>query len=171
MQHCLLHAPCHTYWKGYSMPLSDLAREIPSHLRRSFVTLKWILLGEFHTFIYHVSKAWLVCNIERSAVFIKERGYHSIHIWILTSTILSMIYIYIYIYMYIYIYILPFVTVKYCQTRCASATLFRLLKISIVEFFWFTAQASDGWKSNQISKKRKILLDFVFDIWFAISGL
>ena len=38
------------------MPLSDLARETPSHLRRRSVTLKRILFGEFHALVYHAFK-------------------------------------------------------------------------------------------------------------------
>ena len=116
---CLLHAPCHTHWKGHTKPLSDLTRETPSHLR-SFITLKRILFGKFHVFSYHVSKTWLVCNVERNAVFIKERCYHSTPFfgsWLLWSFQWKQT-------------ILQFVTVKYCQTLYGSAaSLFRLLKI------------------------------------------
>ena len=44
----------------------------------NFGSLKRISLGEFHAFVYHVSKSWRVCNVERNAVSNKERCYYSI---------------------------------------------------------------------------------------------
>ena len=87
MQPCLLNPPCHTYRNGHLMNLI-IKREAPSLLRKSSITLKRIFFWEFHAFVYHMSKTWGVCNVERNAIFIKERSYHRIPFFRLTSVIM-----------------------------------------------------------------------------------
>ena len=131
------------------MPLSDLARETPSHSRRSFITLERILCGKFHDFVYHASKTWRVCNVERNAIFIKERCYHSIPYfgsWLLRSFQWKQT-------------ILQFVTVKVVPNIvCFHNFAFKISRSASVIFLKIHSTLSTGlcWKSDQTSKKKGI---------------
>ena len=128
MQHCLLHSPCHTQWKGHSMPPS---KRNSFSFERKFYIFEEDLLGEFHAKCLSCAQNLTSLQRWKDAAFIKERCCHSIHdfgaevnrSWLMRS------------------FLQRFVTVKYCQTLCASAiSLSGCSRSASLNFFSFDPQ-------------------------------